>query len=158
MGAQLTILVGTMTGTAEMVADEVKEVLEAADFDVDVLQMDNLTPDALSRPGLFLICTSTYGQGDVPDNAQAFFSALERERPDLGHLRYGVIALGDMTYADTFCFGGKRFDTLLAELGATRLGEPFLHDASSGSLPEDEAGEWAEAWARALPEEVVAAA
>ena len=146
MTQRLTILVGTMTGTAEMVAEEVKDALEAKDAEVAVEPMDDLDPGVFEAGGLYLICTSTYGQGDVPDNAQALFEALEGEAPDLSDISYGVIALGDMTYAQTFCQGGKRFDALLNRLGATRVGEPLLHDASSGSLPEDEAGAWAETW------------
>jgi MioC protein len=33
-------------------------------------------------------------------------------------VRYGVIALGDRTYSQTFCFGGKKFDERLQGLGA----------------------------------------
>lgn len=147
MPEHVTILVGTMTGTAELVADEVKDVLTAEGLSAAVLAMDKLTPAAFERPGRFLICTSTYGQGDVPDNARDFFSALEAARPDLTRVEYGVIALGDHTYAQTFCFGGKRFDQLLTSLGAKRLGEILLHDASAGTIPEEVAVEWARRWA-----------
>ena len=61
-------------------------------------------------------------------------------------MRYGVFGLGDRTYAETFNFGGKRFDDLLAELGAQRIGERVQHDASSGVLPEEMAEEWGEGW------------
>ncbi|HXP76159.1 MAG TPA: flavodoxin domain-containing protein [Stellaceae bacterium] len=147
MAETLTILVGTMTGTAELVADEVKDALAGEGVAAEVLAMDKLTPAAFERPGRFLICTSTYGQGDVPDNARDFFAALETGRPDLGRVEYGVIALGDHTYAQTFCFGGKRFDQLLTSLGAKRLGEILLHDASAGTVPEEIAVEWARRWA-----------
>ena len=152
MAEIITILVGTMTGTAEMVADEIKDTLVAEGLTAEVLAMDKLTPAAFDRPGRFLICTSTYGQGDVPDNARDFFAALETARPDLAHVEYGVIALGDRTYAQTFCFGGKRFDQLLASLGAIRLGEIMLHDASAGTIPEEVAVEWARPWARSFLE------
>jgi MioC protein len=147
MAEIITILVGTMTGTAELVADEVKDTLAAGDVVAEVLAMDKLTPAVFERPGRFLICTSTYGQGDVPDNARDFFARLESARPDLTHVEYGVIALGDRTYAQTFCFGGKRFDQLLASLGARRLGEVLLHDASAGTVPEEVAVEWVRRWA-----------
>ena len=147
MAGTLTILVGTMTGTAELVADEVKDAISAEGVAAEVLAMDKLTPAAFQRPGRFLICTSTYGQGDVPDNARDFFAALETGRPDLAHVEYGVIALGDRTYAQTFCFGGKRFDQLLTSLGAKRLGEILLHDASAGTVPEEVAVEWSRGWA-----------
>ena len=61
-------------------------------------------------------------------------------------MRYGVFGLGDRTYAETFNFGGKRFDELLAELGAERIGERHTHDASSGILPEETALEWCQDW------------
>jgi len=146
MVESISILVGTMTGTAELVADEVKDTLAAEGVAVEVLPMDRLTPAAFARPGRFLICTSTYGQGDVPDNARDFFAALETARPNLAHVEYGVIALGDHTYAQTFCFGGKRFDQLLTSLGAKRLGEILLHDASAGTIPEEVAVDWARRW------------
>jgi sulfite reductase alpha subunit-like flavoprotein len=136
-----------MTGTAELVADEVKDALAAEGVAAEVLAMDRLTPAAFEQPGRFLICTSTYGQGDVPDNARDFFAALEAQRPDLAGVEYGVIALGDRTYAQTFCFGGKRFDQLLTALGAKRLGEILLHDASAGTVPEEVAVEWVRRWA-----------
>ena len=100
--------------------------------------------------GPVLICSSTYGTGEVPDNGQALYAALEAERPDLAGLRYGVIALGDSIYPQTFCFGGKRFDALLASLGACRVGERFECDSRSGIYPEEAAAEWAERWLQEL--------
>jgi MioC protein len=145
----LTILVGTMTGTAEMVAQEVQTALEAAGHAASIRMMDDLDAAIFQPGGAFLICTSTYGQGDVPDNAQGLISSLETERPDLSAVTYGVIALGDLTYKDTFCEGGLRFDTLLTELGARRVGEILQHDASSGTLPEEIAAQWIVPWAEA---------
>ena len=123
MSGTITILVGTMTGTAEMVADDVRPVLEAAGWSVEILDMDGLDAGVFERGGVFLICTSTYGQGDVPDNAMDFFEDLSESRPDLSGVRYGVIGLGDSTYSDTYNHGGERFDALLQELGAQRIGE-----------------------------------
>ena len=154
MALSFTILVGTMTGTAEMVAQEVQTVLEAAGHSVRIRLMDDLDARVFQSGGTFLICTSTYGQGDVPDNAQEFFASLERERPNLSGVAYGLIALGDLTYKDTFCEGGMRFDTLLTELGARRIGEMLKHDASSGTLPEEVAAQWIVAWAEKVGESV----
>jgi MioC protein len=142
----ITILVGTMTGTAEMVAQEVQTALDAAGHQASIQMMDGLDAGALSGSGPYLLCTSTYGQGDVPDNAQALFNSLEAERPDLSSVTYGVIALGDRTYKDTYCQGGLRFDKLLTELGAKRAGDILMHDASSGTLPEEVAAQWVVPW------------
>lgn len=146
----LTILVGTMTGTAQLVADEVADALKGQGVPAEVVAMDGLDSGVFATGRTFLICSSTYGQGDVPDNAQKLFGDLEQGRPDLSHVAYGVIALGDRTYAQTFCFGGKRFDTLLQSLGARRIGEPLLHDASAGTMPEEVAVQWVGPWLERL--------
>lgn len=146
MGENIHIYVGTMTGTAELVADEILDTLLDKGADAEVSLMDELRADAVSGADTVIICTSTYGQGDVPDNAQALLESLKQTKPDLSAVRYGVFALGDMTYAQTFCFGGKQFDETFQELGAKRVGDVRYHDASSGSLPEDEAADWAADW------------
>ena len=146
MQITINILVGTMTGTAQLCAQEMELALDDGETRVQTLMMDGLDSAVFQREGVFLICTSTYGQGDVPDNARALYEDLKARRPDLSHVRYGVFGLGDRTYAETFNFGGKRFDELLAELGAQRIGERHTHDASSGVLPEETALEWSQDW------------
>jgi MioC protein len=143
---KVTILVGTMTGTAQLCAQEMELALDDGETGVETVMMDGLDASVFSRPSVFLICTSTYGQGDVPDNARALYEDLKQARPDLSHVRYGVFGLGDRTYAETFNFGGKRFDDILTELGARRIGERHMHDASSGILPEETALEWCQQW------------
>lgn len=146
MDKPIRILVGTMTGTAELVAEEIAEVLSDAGVENDIALMDDLDAGSIGADRAYIICTSTYGNGDVPDNAQALFDALESDRPDLSDVRYGVFCLGDSTYQQTFCFGGKKFDDLFGALGATRIGDRMEHNASAGSLPEDEAAGWAADW------------
>ena len=145
---RINILVGTMTGTAQLCAQEMELALDDDDVKVQTILMDGLDSSVFSREGVFLVCTSTYGQGDVPDNARALYEDLKAKRPDLAKVRYGVFGLGDRTYAETFNFGGKRFDELLSELGAKRIGERHMHDASSGILPEETALEWCQDWLR----------
>ena len=152
---KLNLLVGTMTGTAHLVAQEFELAWDDGDMKVETLLMDKLDGGVFAREGLFLIVTSTYGQGDVPDNAKSLYEDLKTRRPDLSRVRYGVFGLGDRTYAETFNFGGKRFDDILAELGAQRIGERVQHDASSGVLPEEMAVQWGEGWL-ALAKDAVA--
>jgi MioC protein len=146
MPLDLTILVGTMTGNAQLVAQELELVLDDGDTVVKTRLMDGLDSSVFDGGGLFLICTSTYGQGDVPDNAKGLYESLQAQRPDLSAIQYGVVALGDRTYKDTFCNGGRRFDAILSELGAKRIGGLFIHDASSGVLAEEAATEWVGPW------------
>jgi MioC protein len=153
---RIHILVGTMTGTAQLCAQEMELALDDGDTQVSTLMMDQLDSTVFSHDGVFLVCTSTYGQGDVPDNARALYEDLKAKRPDLSHVRYGVFGLGDRTYAETFNFGGKRFDQLLTELGARRIGERHQHDASSGVLPEETALDWCQEWLAKVKDSVAA--
>jgi MioC protein len=143
---KLKILVGTMTSTADYVAQAIQ--MDCADLvgAIEVCPMDGLDIDVFDEDALYLICTSTYGSGDVPDNARALYESLDAKPKFLGHVRYGVIALGDRTYAQTFCFGGKKFDARLQDLGAQRIGEVWCHDASAGTLPEELGAAWCREW------------
>ena len=143
---KLKILVGTMTGTAGRVAQAI--AMECADLavSVEVSTMDALDISVFDEDALFLICTSTYGAGDLPDNARALYESLEIQPKFLGHVRYGVVALGDRCYPNTFCFGGKMFDERLQGLGARRVGQVWCHDASEGTVPEAEGAVWSRGW------------
>ena len=143
---KLKILVGTMTSTADYVAQAIQ--MDCADLvdDIEVVLMDGLDISVFQEDALYLICTSTYGSGDVPDNARGLYDSLDNEPAYLGDVRYGVIALGDRTYQQTFCFGGKKFDERLQGLGARRSGEVWSHDASAGTMPEEEGPAWCRQW------------
>lgn len=143
---KLRILVGTMTNTAEYVAQSIQ--MDCADLveEIEVVMMDGLNISTFDEDALYLICTSTYGSGDVPDNARALYESMDATPKYLGHVRYGVIALGDRTYLNTFCFGGKKFDERLTDLGAKRIGDVWCHDASAGTLAEAEGTAWCREW------------
>lgn len=144
--SKLLILVGTMTNTAEYVAQAIE--MDCADLvpTIEVRMMDGLDITVLEEDALYVICSSTYGAGDVPDNARHLYESLGNEPKYLGTVRYGVIALGDSAYPQTFCNGGLRFDERLADLGAVRIGDVFRHDASAGTEPEVVCTAWARDW------------
>lgn len=153
---QLNILVGTMTGTALCVAQAIEMSCSDLVSTVSIQPMDGLDIGVFeagdSNDELYLICTSTYGAGDVPDNAQALYESLAAEPRFLGHVRYGVLALGDSgSHPETFCFGGKKFDERLQDLGAQRIGDLCCLDASNSAMPEEQGVAWCRQWLAAAP-------
>ncbi|HVV94660.1 MAG TPA: flavodoxin domain-containing protein [Hyphomicrobiales bacterium] len=141
-GGRIGIFVATMTGLAELCADEASDALAAQGIRAEVRLMDGLDAGAIDGLDVIVVVSSTYGQGDVPDNGQHFFDALQ-DSGTLADRRFAVFGLGDRTYADTFCNGGAQWDRLLEEKGATRLLPFERHDASAGTMAEDVAVEWA---------------
>lgn len=150
MATPVTILVGTTTGNAQYCAEEAQFRLADAGIESSITQMDGLDAGALANPGDYLFVVSTYGQGDVPDNARRLYESLIKDKPALPHVRYGLVALGDSSHAQTYCFAGRRFDTQLTKLGANRIGEVLNHDASSGIMPEEATAEWLRHWIEQL--------
>jgi len=144
---KLKILVGTMTQTALRVAQAAAMACSDLVQPVEVLAMDGLETGVFDdADALYLVCTSTYGSGDLPDNAQGLFLSLDTQPKYLGHVRYGLMALGDATYGSTYAHGGRLFDERLQGLGARRIGEPWVHDASAGTVPEELGADWARHW------------
>jgi MioC protein len=146
---RIGIFVATMTGLAEICAEEVASVLEAARYHPKIWVMDGLGATVIDDIDAIIIVSSTYGHGDIPDNGQIFFEALEAH-DSLAGKAFAVFALGDRTYADTFCHAGEKWDELLAAKGASRIVPLERHDASAGTLAEDEASAWATRWASQL--------
>jgi MioC protein len=144
-GQRVGIFVATMTGMAELCATEIETALLAAGLDSKIALMDDLGADALAAHDIIVVVSSTYGHGDIPDNGQAFYAAV-RDGAMLAGKQFCVFALGDRSYADTYCHAGNAWDALFAGKGAARLAPLERHDASSGTLAEDVAGEWATRW------------
>jgi MioC protein len=148
--SSIRLLVGTMTGNAQVVAEEIQFVLDKAGLGASVLPMDDASLDDIADGALIVICTSTYGSGDVPDNARAVYTLLTETRPDLSHVRFALFGLGDSTYPQTYNFGGKKFEAVMLELGAKPVLASHFHNASGGTLPEEECLPWADELAQSI--------
>ena len=121
MSRSVTILYGTETFTAEGYAERTGEALSDLGYEVDVIDMEDFEPDAISTLKTLLVVTSTYGNGDPPASAEPLYDALmDDNAARLDGMRFSVCGLGDTTYP-RFAQCGKDFDRRLAELGGARF-------------------------------------
>jgi len=120
-GVPVTIAWGSQTGNSESLGRKLAKNLSAKGHVPVVMDMAEINPGDLAGLGHLLIITSTYGDGEPPDNAAPLHSALHSDHlPPLSSLNYSVFALGDSNYP-SFCKCGHDFDQRLASLGAKRL-------------------------------------
>lgn len=114
------VLFGTQTGNSELVAHDVADVLSSQGEEVDVVDMAEAYPELLGDYSRLIVSVCTWAEGTFPDNAIAFWEALETIDVDCSRLAYGIIALGDRLYDPYYQVAAYRLADRLEELGASR--------------------------------------
>ncbi|MGJ8692902.1 MAG: flavodoxin domain-containing protein [Thalassotalea sp.] len=138
--ASFQIIVGSMLGGSEYVAEACQETLESLGHQVTV----HLSPKYAEidhQDQVWLICTSTHGAGDYPDNLIDFISDLESIQDDLNNMPFLVIGLGDSNY-DTFCGAAKKIEKLLISKGCNKLLDLKTLDMNDDIDPELVSQQW----------------
>ncbi|HIF54284.1 MAG: sulfite reductase subunit alpha [Methylococcales bacterium] len=137
-GRIINILYGTQTGNAESVADDTAATARNHGLTPIVKSMDEIEIDQLAAMEYLLIITSTYGEGEMPDNAQLLWDQVSADSaPKMDSLRFSILALGDTSY-DEYCKAGIDWDNRLVGLGAERIYDRMDCDVDF----EDAAEKW----------------
>jgi len=112
---------GTETGNSEAVAKQTAKFFQSRGFESQAINLNKISSSALAGEPYALIVISTFGDGEPPDSAKAFYTELHApDHPRLSELRYSILALGDRNY-ERFCQCGKDIDVRLEALGGQRI-------------------------------------
>jgi len=142
----ITLLWGSQTGTCETLSRKTAKFLKQRGFEPNISDLSEYNVDTLVDEELLLLLTSTYGDGEAPDNAKAFYKYIHSDEAfELSKVKFAVFALGDRNYTH-FCKAGIDLDKRLAVLGAKRL----VARVDSDTDYEENFGKWLEAVAEAL--------
>ncbi|GAA5483733.1 diflavin oxidoreductase [Haloferula sargassicola] len=147
----VTVLWGSQTGNAEGLAKKLLKRLKKGNFEPTVADLATYDRSQLPQEKNVLVITSTYGDGEPPDNAADFYNwILSADAPKLEGVSFSVLALGDSNYPD-FCKCGVDIDVRFSELGATRIVERVDCDVEFDA----EFKQWSEAVVDVLAPETV---
>tara|TARA_R110002167_G_scaffold341762_1_gene550280 strand:- start:35 stop:517 length:483 start_codon:yes stop_codon:yes gene_type:complete len=137
------IIVGSVLGASEYVAEALEEKLIEHELTAQV----HLAPDLIDIApcATWIICTSTHGAGDLPDNIHKFVKQIEAT--DLTGTSFLVVGLGDSSY-DTFCYGALKIEQKLRMSGAKLIAPALNIDVLNQPIPEHAAVQWLETWLR----------
>jgi MioC protein len=138
----ILITYASMTGTAEFVSEEIHDQLESMGLNPTLLDMSDLDLDKLKTFEKVIICSSSYGAGDVPSNGSKFYKALNEFQGELSHIDFAVCGIGDGSYVHTFCGAAKKFQEALLKAKANECNSALFHDCRKDDEPEVKAVEW----------------
>jgi len=123
----LIILFGSQTGNAEGLATKTAKLASDYGLSATVADMDGFNVESLSTHKRLLIITSTWGEGDMPDNAEDMWQAAQKSSANLSSTHFSICAIGDSSY-DEFCKAGTDWDERITAMGGMRIHDIALCD------------------------------
>jgi flavodoxin I len=113
--AKILIAYASMSGNTEGIADLLKAKLEQLGHHVDLREMEQLNASELLDYPAFLIGSYTWGDGELPYEAEDFFEELSQV--SLTGKKAAVFGSGDTAYPQ-FCAAVDLLEQRLKECGA----------------------------------------
>ncbi|MCO4321262.1 flavodoxin domain-containing protein [Aliidiomarina quisquiliarum] len=139
MALPIEILVGSTAGNTEYLATEIEQKLNASNHTTQFHDFPKW--EEINFNATFLLCIATHGAGEYAESIVDFMEHLEHRQPDLTHLKFALIAIGDSSY-DTYCSAGIKASELLQRLGAKEISSMLKIDMQITTEPEKIALEW----------------
>ncbi|MCH5715409.1 flavodoxin domain-containing protein [Niabella hibiscisoli] len=120
LNKKITLAYGTETGNSKKLATQLAGIAKKKGIGVKLAGLDQYRFTDLAKEEYFFVVISTQGEGEPPLLAKKFYDQLHEQAVELKKMKFGVLALGDTSYAQ-FCKTGEDIDARLEALGAHRM-------------------------------------
>ncbi|MEE6185790.1 diflavin oxidoreductase [Niabella digestorum] len=120
LNKKITLVYGTETGNAKKLATQLAGIAKKKGVTVKLAGLDQYRLSDLTKEEYFFVVISTQGEGEPPLLAKKFYDHIHEALLDLKKMKFGVLALGDSSYAQ-FCKTGEDVDARLEALGGHRI-------------------------------------
>ena len=117
------ILYGSQSGNCESISKMLYDILNDSTDSIIYGTLNSVINNLESINGTVYIICSTFGNGDAPENASAFWRYIKNRKLNntfFANINYMVLGLGNSNYSH-FCDMGKKIDKRLEELGGKRM-------------------------------------
>lgn len=106
------IAYGSTMGASTKIAKRI-----ASEFGTEAVELNSVQLDDLEKSNFAIFVVSTFGDGELPDNAIEFAERLRSSSVNLGYLQFALLGLGSTKYKK-FCAAANEIHDLLTEHGA----------------------------------------
>eukprot|EP01028_Stygiella_incarcerata_P004014 TRINITY_DN183_c0_g1_i12.p1 TRINITY_DN183_c0_g1~~TRINITY_DN183_c0_g1_i12.p1 ORF type:complete len:1529 (-),score=496.41 TRINITY_DN183_c0_g1_i12:489-4835(-) len=144
----ILVLYGSQGGRTATKAQEFARAGQRLHFPIRHVPMNAYDAKNIETERFVLVLTSTFGEGNLPDNAQTFYNFLCHADPGFcDNIEFAVCGFGSTDYPK-FCEAAKLFDAAFEKLGGTRILDLVECDENSVDRGESTFESWAsQIWA-----------
>jgi sulfite reductase alpha subunit-like flavoprotein len=126
------IYYGSQSGTCEYLSFNLKSTLEER-YKLNIIcdSLNNFDFSTKNDEDIFIIITSTHGEGDFPENASQFWKHIKDRKLKndyFKNMKYILLGLGDSNYTN-YCGFAKKIDKRLLDLNAYKIYDTFYIDS-----------------------------
>jgi len=133
---------GSQSGTCEYLSFNLKSTLEEK-YKLDIIcdslnNFDFSIKNNENDKNIFIIITSTYGNGESPENASEFWRYIKNRKLKndyFKNMKYIILGLGDSNYID-YCGFAKKINKRLLDLNASKIYDTFYIDSVTNETEE----------------------
>ena len=137
---EISLITGSTTGKTELIGDELSELMNENKLKHNLIHTSDYTQSVINN-GIWIILSSSYGEGEMPEDISIFFDNIIKSRKNLINIFYILIGVGSKNY-ENFCGGIYQIRNILMQNKAKILHKGKNFDVSNKNYKNDIIVNW----------------